>query len=302
MRTLLLTLCACALFLQSCGQKTDQASTSSSTSTDTAAPSGESKAGDGKMPESQKLFMESADKLKNGDAKGCDETLDKAAAAAEKEGDGVDYIHIKETQARLRMQQKDSAAGTKILEDLISKYDKSTDQRVTQRLDATKFLLAKIYSSEGNKAKANEIFDKFEGKMGLSAAAAKGTKNIPAYLQIREAQARLKAERGDFAGAKKLLNEEIKAYGAQAANDAELKPRMEMFKTMVISLTAREGKTAEADKQYKALIDECRKAKPVDHRRLAFALHEYAEFMRFSKHEKEADKIDTEAKAELDKK
>ena len=90
MRTLLLTLCACALFLQSCGQKTDQASTSSSTSTDTAAPSGESKAGDGKMPESQKLFMESADKLKNGDAKGCDETLDKAAAAAEKEGDGVD--------------------------------------------------------------------------------------------------------------------------------------------------------------------------------------------------------------------
>lgn len=297
MRTLLLILCASAVLVQSCGPKPDQAGQAPTTTTSTAPSPGEQ----GKQPESQRLFMASAEKLQKGDAKGCEELLNQAGEAALKEKDEVDYIHIRETHAKLRLQQNDRAGAKKILEEQMARYDKSTDQRVQSRMDGVKYLLAKLYAIEGQKDKANELFKNFELRMDQAAAVARKTKDWPNYLQVREAQARLKADREDNAGALKILEEEIKQFGVPGG-PKDVEQRIDLFKMLRISLIAKAGKPADAEKEYKALIAECRKAKPINHRKLAFALHEYAEFLKFTKRTAEAEKVDAEAKVELEKK
>lgn len=297
MRNLLLILFASSIMLQSCGQKTEQTSQTPSTTSPGGTPGPDEK---GKLPESQRLFMESAQKLEHGDPKGCEELLNKAAEAALKEKDEVDYIHIKETHAKLRVQLKDHAGAKKILEDQMAKYGSSTDQRVNSRMDGVRYLLAKIYTVDGQKDKADELFKNFETRMDQAAVASKQAKDWPNYLQVREAQARLKADREDNAGAMKILEDEIAAFGKPGA-PKDVEQRVDLFRMLRISLMAKTGKTAQAEKEYKDLIANARKEKPINHRKLAFALHEYAEFLRFSKRMPEAEKIDAEAKAELAK-
>lgn len=297
MRNLLLILFASSIMLQSCGPKPDQAGQAPPATSPGGAPSPDEK---GKQPESQRLFMESAAKLEHGDPKGCEELLNKAAEAALKEKDDVDYIHIKETQAKLRVQQKDHAGAKKILEDQMAKYGSSADQRITSRMDGVRYLLAKLYTVDGQKDKANELFKNFEVRMDQAAVASKQAKDWPNYLQVREAQARLKADREDNVGAMKILEDEIAAFGKPGA-PKDIEQRVDLFRMLRISLIAKTGKTAQAEKEYKDLIANARKENPINHRKLAFALHEYAEFLRFSKRLPEAEKMDTEAKAELGK-
>ena len=308
MRTFLLILCASAALLNGCAPKPDESGSTTTTTTSTSTsvttpgappgPGGEQ----GKVPESQRLFMASAEKLQKGDTKGCEELLNQAAAEALKEKDDVDYIHIKETQAKLRVQVNDKAGAKKILEEQLEKYEKSADPRVVSRLDGVKYLLAKLYAVEGQKDKADALFKNFETRMDKAAAEEEKKGEWANYLQAKEAQARLKADREDNAGAIKVLDTEIKKFSAKPGMAPEIQQRLELFKMLRISLLAKSGKAEEAQKEYLALIAAARKEKPVNHRKLAFALHEYAEFLRFTKRGDQATKFDTEAKAELEKK
>lgn len=301
MRTLLLSLCVIAISLQGCGNDKGTPQTQGDKNGTIGSPGGDTKPGEqGKLPESQRLFMASAEKLQKGDPKGCEELLNQASEAALKEKDDVDYIHIKETHAKLRLQQNDRAGAKKILEDQMARYEKSTDQRVVSRMDGVRYLLAKLYSIEGQKDKADALFKNFELRMDQAAAVAKKSKDWPNYLQVREAQARLKADRNENVAAMKILEEEIKQFSKPGAPQ-DIAQRVDLFKMLRISLIAKTGKPADAEKEYKALIAEARGAKPIDHRKLAFALHEYAEFLKYTKRTAEAEKVDTEAKAELDK-
>ena len=298
MKRLLLLIGAGAIMLQGCGQeKTTQPDSTSSTNTATSTAATPGDSGNAKLPESQRLFMKSAEALKNGDQKGCDSLLEQAGAAALKEGDVVDYLHCKETQAKLRVQQNDNAGAVKILEENIAKYEGRMEPQVKARLDGFRYLLGHLYDQMGQKEKSTKIFDSFENGLSAVANDAKSKKDIDKYLQVKEAQARLKVDRKDIAGATKIIDAELKEYGNSPS--PEVQQRIDLMKFFKASLFAKEGKTADAEKIYKATIASARSQKPLSHKRLALALHAYSEFLKFSKKDSESAATEKEALAEL---
>jgi len=166
MKSALLGLCICFVLLQGCSQQKSGETSGTGTATNTPSATAPTAAGPtpeelAKMTKSQRYFVESKAALEKHDTKGCFDLLGKAVDAAKEEKNYAAAIMCAETQAKLKVSEKDHKAATVVLENTLRDFDKpDLDMNARMRLEGPKALLASLYAIDGQADKSDALYKK----------------------------------------------------------------------------------------------------------------------------------------------
>lgn len=158
MRLAWLSAALIAIVLQGCSQQPDNKGAGGSP--EAPPPSGLTAEQLKSLPMSEQLFLQSKKALEDNNPGECYKLLENAVGAARQENNGGAVILCRETQARLKLASNEIPAATKVLEDVVSEFDKNPDATLQMRLDMPRSLLAFVYAKSPGKSKAAETIYK----------------------------------------------------------------------------------------------------------------------------------------------
>lgn len=159
-------LCVCFVLLQGCSQQKAEQRGTVNQSTPPPAVGGKpaelTPEQIKRFPKSQQFFMQSKTALEQHKIQECFDLLGKAASAAKEEKNYSAAILCSETQARLKIAQKDKDGAATILETSVKDFDlPSLDAAGTMRLDGSRALLAGLYAINSKPDKAEALYKEY---------------------------------------------------------------------------------------------------------------------------------------------
>jgi hypothetical protein len=168
-----------------------------------------------------------------------------------------------------------------------------TPEQLAQMPDFARYYYQSQQALQAGKvAECEQLLDK-------CAEASLKAKNLIAYIDARETKAKLK-DAAITPGVQKSKEEDLKRKNEAikiledtiAEYDSSTEPmigaRLDQTKFIDASMYALSDRKDKAEKIYKDAIKQAKAAKPVDHKRIAFCLNGYHQYLQYMKRDKES--------------